>query len=73
MTWVVVVLGGVEDNVMSSCVADIEYDQETRTLVIEFVKGGSYTYHNVPPAVVAGLQQAGSPGRYFNANIRYSY
>ena len=58
---------------MSTCVASFQYDKKTRTLVINFVKGGSYTYENVPPTVIKGLQQAGSQGQYFNAHIRNNY
>lgn len=59
---------------MSTCVASIDYDEKTRTLVVGFVKGGgSYTYEDVPPLVVKNFKSAGSLGQFFNSNIKNSY
>jgi len=58
---------------MSTCVADYQYDKKSKELTIQFVKGGSYTYHEVPQRVVTNLKKAGSQGQYFNAFIRNQY
>jgi len=58
---------------MSTCVASYHYDKKTKELTIQFTKGGSYTYHDVPKQIVQGLKQAGSQGQFFNANIRNQY
>jgi len=58
---------------MSTCVSDIQYDQETRTLTVAFVKGGTFSYQDVPPHVVKAFKAAGSLGQFFNANIKHNY
>lgn len=58
---------------MSTAISSIEYDAKTATLVLIFVKGGSYTYKNVPPKVVEALKDASSQGHYFNTHIRKQY
>lgn len=61
--------------VSSSNLHSVGYDQETRTLEIEFHGGRIYQYSNVPTQVYEGLMNAGSHGRYFHQRIRevYSY
>lgn len=58
---------------MSTCVAGIDYDKASKTLVVEFVKGGSHTYNNVPLRVVKAFLAAPSEGQFFNAKIRNRY
>jgi hypothetical protein len=55
---------------MSTAIASSQYDPNTQTLVVSFVKGGSFTYTNVPQALADGLRDAGSQGKYFNQVIR---
>ena len=53
----------------------VGYDEETRTLEVEFHRGGIYGYFDVENSVHVELMSASSKGRYFNAHIkdRYSY
>jgi len=56
--------------VTSSTVASVAYDEATRTLEVEFKKGGVYHYFDVPAALHAGLVGATSVGSYLDANIK---
>lgn len=51
----------------------IGYDPETRQMEIEFIRGGLYRYFNVPEEVYQGLKDAGSPGQFFDSDIKGSY
>lgn len=53
----------------SSLVAAHGYDEDTNTLHIQFKKGGTYTYANVPPEKYAALTSAESFGSHFLKNI----
>ena len=55
---------------MSSAIANIEYNETTRTLVVSFAKGGSHSYPNVDPDTVEDFRNAPSQGQYFNEVIR---
>jgi hypothetical protein len=55
---------------MSSAIADIQYSETTRTLVVSFVKGGSHTYTGVSPELYQEFMEAPSQGGFFNAIIR---
>lgn len=57
--------------VRSSAIAAVGYDGYWLTIL--FHNGRLYDHPGVPPAVVAGLLQAASPGRYYNRNIRGRY
>jgi lysyl-tRNA synthetase class 2 len=57
----------------SSNLASYTYNPATQNLSITFSRGDTYTYWGVDPETVAGLQFAGSVGKYFNANIRGQY
>lgn len=48
----------------------ISYDPETRVLEITFTSGGTYRYFGVPADVVNDLRIAGSPGKFFDSNIK---
>lgn len=63
------------ESVESSNIASIGYDEASRTLEVEFLNGSVYEYSGVPPEEHRGLMDAGSHGKYLNANIkgRYSY
>ena len=49
------------------------YDVESGTLRIRFKSGRTYSYKDVPPDVASGLEQASSPGSYFNSSIKGVY
>lgn len=57
----------------SSNLAGYDYDAQTRVLQIQFTSGRTYSYNDVPQDVVDGLEQASSPGQYFNAHIKGTY
>ncbi|HZV58457.1 MAG TPA: KTSC domain-containing protein [Sphingobium sp.] len=54
----------------SSVIRAYSYDAAESRLIIEFTSGETYSYFKVPEAVVAGLHQAMSKGRYFQRHIR---
>jgi hypothetical protein len=47
------------------------YDQDTGTLVIEYARGGTYAYDNVPESTWNSLRATKSPGRWIDANIGF--
>lgn len=59
--------------VSSSNLRSVGYDENDRTLEIEFHSGGVYEYYDVPPETVRELLQAGSRGRYFHEHVRDEY
>lgn len=56
--------------VISSNVAEVGYDPETKTLEVAFIKGGLYQYLGVPVSVYEGLLVAPSVGRYLDVNVK---
>jgi hypothetical protein len=61
------------DDVDSTLIHSIDYDEERRVLVIQFQDDGAYQYFDVGPEVVEELLDAESKGRYFNDFIRDTY
>lgn len=59
--------------VVSSNLRSVGYDEATRTLEIEFRSGRVYRYIEVPRDVYEELMSADSLGRYFNKYIREAY
>lgn len=59
--------------VMSSNIAAAGYDEETKTLDIEFNSGATYRYSSVPKETAMMLWSAASPGRYFHDYIKNYY
>jgi len=57
----------------STAIRAFRYDGDQSALDVTFVTGRRYRYFAVPPAVVQGLETAGSKGRYFNVAIRDRY
>ena len=56
--------------VTSTNLQSVGYDEDSRTLTIEFRNGSIYEYENVPPEVHAELMNADSHGKYFHRHIR---
>ena len=50
-----------------------EYNTETKQLVIEFTKGGKYSYEKVPMTIFTKMRMAESQGSYFSKNIAKTY
>lgn len=63
------------DMVSSSNVASIGYDENTKTLEVEFLSGAVYHYYGVNLSVYEMFMNAPSKGRFLNASIKniYSY
>jgi len=60
--------------VVSSSVAAVGYDEETRTLEVEFLDGRVYRYFAVPPHVPATMLTGSvSVGRFLNDEIKGRY
>lgn len=60
-------------HVRSSVLRSVGYDEDARTLEIEFASGAIYRYFEVPPVVFVGLMAAESLGEYFSHHIRDEY
>ena len=60
--------------VKSSTIKTVAYDYESGKLEIEFIRGATYQYEEVPVHTVCCLLfQAKSIGSYFNKNIAKHY
>lgn len=59
--------------VISTNLASVGYDAETRMLEVAFHNGTIYAYFDVPQAVYDKLLSAQSKGQYFNRLIRDQY
>ena len=57
----------------SSAIRSASYDVFTRVMTISFTDGTEYSYDGVPPDVFTDMVGSGSPGTYFNKNVRGSY
>lgn len=47
----------------------VEWDSKTEDLKVEFKRGGTYMYRNVPEALYDLIAVAPSPGKAINANL----
>jgi hypothetical protein len=54
----------------STHISNVEYDETEQTLTVDFVKGGSYIYFDVPKDVYDGMFLAESASVYFRQNIK---
>ena len=50
-----------------------EYNTETQELIVEFKKGGKYSYKKVPIGIFTKMRKADSQGSFFSKNISRSY
>ena len=57
----------------SSQVAGITYDDEAQLLTVQFQRGGTYEYSQVPPNVADGFSSAPSAGGYLQQFIKGAY
>lgn len=60
-------------NVSSSNLSAIGYDEETKTLRIEFNSGSTYDYRGVPKRLMEELLGAESIGSFFHSHIRNDF
>jgi hypothetical protein len=63
----------LKESYTSSNLKSSTYNSETKELIMEFKKGGKYSYSNVPLQTVIDLRRATSKGTYFNKNIAKIY
>ena len=61
------------ERVTSSNIAEIGYDEPSRTLEVMFNNGRIYQYFEVPQQVYRELVGGGSIGKYLNAHIKGTY
>ncbi len=54
----------------SSNIARFSFDEDSGTLFIEFKKGGTYQYFDVPQGIVEQFKVASSKGQYFAQSIK---
>tara|TARA_R110002012_G_scaffold257529_3_gene437773 strand:+ start:700 stop:945 length:246 start_codon:yes stop_codon:yes gene_type:complete len=57
----------------SSNLKSSNYNTETSELVVEFKKGGKYSYEKVPISIFTKMRMAESQGSYFAKNISKNY
>mgnify|MGYP003660669843 CR=1 FL=1 len=50
-----------------------QYNTETSELIVEFKKGGKYSYNKVPISIFTKMRMAESQGSFFSKNISKSY
>ncbi|MDP2320073.1 MAG: KTSC domain-containing protein [Acidobacteriota bacterium] len=61
------------DPVTSTNIAEIGYDEPSRTLEVLYLNGGLYQYFDVAPQVYEELKRSSSKGQYLNAQIKGRY
>lgn len=61
------------DNVDSSNIAAIGYDEDSQTLQVEFKNGTLYQYFDVPEMIYEGMAQSPSVGQYLNQQVKGIY
>ena len=59
--------------VASSLLHSIGYDPPTKTLFVNFLKGGLYSYRDVPQKVYDDFQATESAGKFFLTKIKNQY
>ena len=57
----------------SSNIKTTQYNTETNELIVEFKKGGEYSYSKVPITIFTKMRKAESQGAYFSKNISKKY
>ena len=57
----------------SSNLKTSQYNTNTSELIIEFKKGGKYSYEKVPHDLFTKMRKADSQGSFFSKNISRSY
>lgn len=57
----------------SSFITNVSWDDDTDTLLVQFVSGTTWLYHDVPQDIYNRLVRSPSVGQFFNKNIRDKY
>lgn len=63
----------IRENISSTSLASIGYDEDHAILEVEFQTGEVYQYFGVPISEYDALMNADSIGAYFSHHIRPSY
>lgn len=63
----------ISTGLSSTCLSFMDWNQFDQSLTLNFVNGGTYTYHNVPERIARALLAAPSHGSFFYHNIRDAY
>ncbi len=62
-----------QEEVQSSMLGDISYDETTNKMSITFKAGSKYDYFEVERAIYNGLREANSKGKFFHKHVRHQY
>jgi len=57
----------------SSNIKGVGYDEDTRTLIVAFISGATYTYDDFPPEAFDDFMAADSKGRHFLRHIKSKF
>ena len=57
----------------SSNIARFRYDEKAHVLTVEFKKGGTYNYYDVPQVVFDQMKAATSKGQFLAQNVKGAY
>mgnify|MGYP003649966889 FL=1 len=63
----------IKESYNSTNLKSSTYDVENKELIVEFKKGGKYSYSNVPLQTFISLGKSSSKGKYFSKNIAKNY
>ena len=63
----------IKESYKSSNLKSSTYNTQTKELIVEFKKGGKYSYNDVPIQTFISLRRAPSKGVYFNKHIAKTY
>ena len=53
----------------SSNIARFAYDAASGVLIVDFLKGGTYNYYDVPEVIFEQMQAASSKGQFLAQNV----
>ena len=62
-----------QEEVDSSMLGNISYDDTTQKMSITFKHGSRYDYFDVEKAIYAGLRDATSKGKFFHRHVKQNY
>lgn len=57
----------------SSNIARFAYDETSNILIVEFLKGGTYNYYDVPQVIFDQMKAAPSKGQFLAQNVKGIY
>lgn len=57
----------------SSFITNVSWDDDTETLLVQFISGTTWLYHDVSEDVYNRLVRSPSVGQFFNKNVRDKY